>query len=44
MIDQIFSSIARFVNRRPRVVVGIIGLVFIIAIIGMTMITMQTGQ
>ena len=44
MIDQIFSSIARFVNRRPRVVVGIIGVVFIIAIIGMTMITMQTGN
>jgi hydrophobe/amphiphile efflux-3 (HAE3) family protein len=44
MIDQIFSSIAQFVNRRPRVVVGIIGVVFIIAIIGMTMITMQTGN
>ncbi|MGB7788459.1 efflux RND transporter permease subunit, partial [Methanoregula sp.] len=44
MIDQIFSSIARFVNRRPRVVVGIIGIVFIVAIIGMTMITMQTGN
>jgi uncharacterized protein len=44
MIDQIFSSVARFVNRRPRVVVGIIGLVFIIAIVGMTMITMQTGN
>jgi hypothetical protein len=44
MIDQIFSSIARFVNHRPRVVVGIIGLIFIIAIVGMTMITMQTGN
>src|SRR5208337_4765343 len=44
MIDQIFSSIARFVNLRPRVVVGIIGIVFIVAIIGMTMITMQTGN
>ena len=44
MIDKVFSSIARFVNRRPRLVVGIIGLIFIIAIIGMTMITMQTGN
>ncbi len=44
MIDQIFSAIARFVNHRPKLVVGIIGLVFVIAIIGMTMITMQTGN
>ena len=44
MIDQIFSAIAHFVNHRPRLVVGIIGLIFIIAIVGMTMITMQTGN
>ncbi len=44
MIDQIFSSIARFVNHRPRLVVGIIGLVILIALVGMTMITMQTGN
>jgi hydrophobe/amphiphile efflux-3 (HAE3) family protein len=44
MIDQIFSTIARFVNHRPRLVVGIIGVVFIIALVGMTMITMQTGN
>ena len=44
MIDQIFSAIARFVNHRPKLVVGIIGLVFVIALIGMTMITMQTGN
>jgi len=44
MIDQIFSAIARFVNQRPKLVVGIIGLVFVIAIVGMTMITMQTGN
>ena len=44
MIDQIFSTIARFVNRRPKLVVGIIGVVFIIALVGMTMITMQTGN
>ena len=44
MIDQIFSTIARFVNRRPKLVVGIIGVVFVIALVGMTMITMQTGN
>ncbi|MFA5237271.1 MAG: hydrophobe/amphiphile efflux-3 (HAE3) family transporter [Methanoregula sp.] len=44
MIDQIFSTIARFVNRRPRLVVGIIGVVFIIALVGVTMITMATGN
>ena len=44
MIDQIFSTLARFVNRRPRLVVGIIGVVFVIALVGMTMITMQTGN
>ena len=44
MIDQIFSKIARFVNRRPKLVVGIIGVVFIVALVGMTLITMQTGN
>jgi hypothetical protein len=44
MIDQIFSTLARFVNRRPKLVVGIIGVVFVIALVGMTMITMQTGN
>ena len=44
MIDQIFSSIARFVNHRPRLVVGIIGLIILVALVGMTMITMQTGN
>ena len=44
MIDQIFSTIARFVNRLPKLVVGIIGVVFVIALVGMTMITMQTGN
>jgi hypothetical protein len=32
------------VNHRPKLVVGIIGVVFIIALVGMTMITMQTGN
>ena len=44
MIDQIFSTLARFVNHRPKLVVGIIGVVFVIALVGMTMITMQTGN
>jgi hypothetical protein len=44
MIDQFFSTLARFVNRRPKLVVGIIGVVFVIALVGMTMITMQTGN
>ena len=44
MIDRIFDTIARMVNHRPKLVVGIIGVVFIIALVGMTMITMQTGN
>ena len=43
MIDQIFSTIARFVNHRPKLAVGIIGVVFIIALVGVTMITMDTS-
>jgi len=43
MIDQIFDKIARTVNHRPKLVVGIIGMVFIIALVGMTMIVMETG-
>ncbi len=44
MIDQIFSAIAHLVNRRPKLVVALIGVIFIIALVGMTMITMQTGN
>ena len=44
MIDQIFSAIAHTVNRRPKLVVGLIAVVFVIALVGMTMITMQTGN
>lgn len=44
MIDQIFSTIARFVNHRPKLVVGAIAVVFVIALFGMTMITMATGN
>ncbi|MDD1701517.1 MAG: hydrophobe/amphiphile efflux-3 (HAE3) family transporter [Methanoregula sp.] len=44
MIDQIFSSIARFVNHRPKVIIGIIAVILVIALVGMTMITMATGN
>ncbi len=44
MIDQIFSAIAHLVNRRPELVVALIGVIFIIALFGVTMITMQTGN
>jgi len=43
MIDQIFSTIARIVNRRPKLVIALIGIIFVIALIGTSMITMQTG-
>ena len=44
MIDTIFSAIARTVNRHPKLVIGIIAVIFIIALVGMTMITMATGD
>lgn len=44
MIDQIFDKIARTVNHRPKWVIGIIGVVFVIALVGMTMIVMETGN
>jgi len=44
MINQIFSAIAHTINRRPKLVVGLIAVVFVIALVGMTMITMQTGD
>jgi hypothetical protein len=44
MIDQIFDKIARGVNHRPKLVIGLIGVVFIVALVGMTMITMETGN
>ncbi len=44
MIDQIFSSIAQFVNRHPKVVMCIIAAIVVVAIFGTTMITMDTGD
>jgi hypothetical protein len=43
MIDQIFSTIAGAVNRHPKLVIAVIGIVFVVALIGTTMITMETG-
>ena len=43
MIDKIFSTLAHGVNRRPKLVVGIIAVVFAIAVIGITMVEMDTG-
>jgi len=43
MIDKIFSTIAHGVNRHPKIVIGLIAAVFVIAVIGTTMITMETG-
>ena len=44
MIDKIFDKIARTVNRHPKGILGLIGVVFIIAIIGTSMIVMETGN
>jgi len=44
MIDQIFDTIARTVNHRPKLVMGLIAVVFVIALFGMTMIVMETGN
>jgi len=44
MIDRVFNSIARFVNRRPKAVIAILVIVLIAAIYGMTLIVMQTGD
>ncbi len=43
MINEIFASIADAINRHPRIIAGLIALVFLIALYGMTQITMQTG-
>ncbi|MFA5330836.1 MAG: hydrophobe/amphiphile efflux-3 (HAE3) family transporter [Methanoregula sp.] len=43
MIDRIFAAIARFVNKKPKLIVGLIAVLFVVALIGTTMITMETG-
>ena len=44
MIDRIFERLAGIINQHPRRVAAVIGIVFIIAIYGMTLITMETGN
>jgi hypothetical protein len=43
MIDKIFGAIATTINRRPALVAGLLVVVFLIALYGMTFISMQTG-
>ena len=44
MIDRIFGKLAEVINHHPRRVAVFIGIVFIIALYGMTLITMETGS
>jgi hydrophobe/amphiphile efflux-3 (HAE3) family protein len=44
MIDQIFGRLAESINHNPRKVAAVIGIIFIIALYGMTLITMETGN
>jgi hydrophobe/amphiphile efflux-3 (HAE3) family protein len=44
MIDRIFRRLAEVINHHPRRVAIVIGIVFIIALYGVTLITMETGN
>ena len=44
MIDRMFEALALVINRHPRRVAAVIGIIFVIAIFGMTLITMETGN
>ena len=44
MIDRIFGRLAETINHHPRRVAGFIGIIFIVALYGMTLITMETGN
>ncbi len=44
MIDRIFERLAGIINHNPKRVAAVIGVVFIIALYGMTLITMETGN
>src|SRR5512136_2400857 len=44
MIGKIFERLARVINHHPRRVAAVIGIIFIIALYGMTLITMETGN
>jgi uncharacterized protein len=43
MIDKIFASIADSIIKRPKLVAGLVFLLFCIGLFGMTLLTMQTG-
>jgi uncharacterized protein len=43
MIDKIFTAIATTINRYPKAVLLVLGLVFLVALFGMTQLTMETG-
>jgi hydrophobe/amphiphile efflux-3 (HAE3) family protein len=42
MIDEFFTSIANTINRRPKLIAGLLLIVFVIALFGMTQLTMDT--
>src|SRR5512136_469768 len=44
MIGKIFERLARVINHHPRRVAVVIGIIFIVALYGMTLITMETGN
>jgi len=44
MIDRFFTGIAGMINSRPRLVAGLVIIVFCIALYGMTQLSMQTGS
>jgi hypothetical protein len=44
MIGRIFGKLAQVINNHPRRVAAILGIVFIVALYGMTLITMETGN
>jgi len=43
MIPEIFTFIADTINRRPKLIAGLLFTIFIIALFGMTQLTMETG-
>jgi predicted RND superfamily exporter protein len=44
MIDRIFERLAQVINLHPKRVAAIVGIVFIVALYGVTLITMETGN
>ncbi len=44
MIDRIFGRLAQVINHHPRRVAAVIVIIFVVALYGMTLITMETGN